>query len=63
MSDAPYYESYIVIVTKQARILKYKSSSIRHMGRGCQGIQAIKLRDGDEIASAFSVEEEIYDRK
>lgn len=46
---------YIVIVTKNGMVLKWKAKQIRGMHRGCKGVKAIDLREGDSIVSAFSI--------
>jgi len=49
--------SKIVIVTKRGIVIKFDSKYTPTQNRYGLGIKGIKLRDNDEVASAFSVEE------
>lgn len=48
---------YIVLVTKQGKIIKFESFDVPYQGRGGQGIKAIAVREDDEVVSAFTIEE------
>lgn len=47
----------IVIVTKNGRIIKFNSDEVPTQKRKGMGIIAILIQEGDEVVSAFSVEE------
>lgn len=49
----------IVIVTKMGRIIKFDSKDAPRQSKGGQGTKAITMVQGDEVASAFPVEEKI----
>ena len=51
-------KTYIMVVTKQGMILKFEALNVRAVGRNMQGVRAIKLKDDDEVVSAFIVEED-----
>lgn len=52
-------ETFIVIVTKKGLILKYHPKQLRDMSRGCKGVRGIVLEDGDEVAAAFSITQNV----
>lgn len=47
----------IVIVTKKGIVIKFDSKCAPTQMRSGLGIRGIKLRDNDEVISAFSIEE------
>ena len=48
----------IIIVTKKGKLIKFRQSEIRVMGRGGQGVRAIRLTSDDEVVGIETVEEE-----
>lgn len=47
--------SKIVIVTKKGMIIQFDSENLPTQTRNGLGVRGMKIRDNDEIASAFSV--------
>jgi hypothetical protein len=51
----------MIIVTRAGNGLRFREDEVRVMGRSSQGVQGIRLREGDEVAgcTAVSAEEEM----
>lgn len=50
-------KEFIVIVTEQGKIIKFKSIDLKDQTRGGKGVRGIMLENGDVVASAFIVED------
>ncbi|MDX1918589.1 MAG: DNA gyrase subunit A [Candidatus Caenarcaniphilales bacterium] len=52
------HNSHIVISTKQGMVIRYSAETeLRAMGRGAAGVKAINLREGDQIVSCDSFDQ------
>lgn len=45
----------VVIVTKRGLIIEFPLRCLRITSRGCKGVRAVNLHEGDEVVSAFGV--------
>ena len=43
---------HIALTTKKGQAIRFKSSDVREMGRGAQGVKAMRLKKGDELVGA-----------
>jgi len=50
-------DSDLFIVTKDGKIIRIESSTIRQSGRSAQGVKLVSLEDGDKVAAASVIPE------
>ncbi|MCX7856868.1 MAG: DNA gyrase subunit A [Deltaproteobacteria bacterium] len=50
----------IIIATKRGMSIRIRETDIRTMGRGAYGVIGIKLKEGDEVASCDSINDDNY---
>ena len=43
---------HVILSTKKGQAIRFKESDAREMGRGAQGVRAIRLKKGDELVGA-----------
>jgi len=43
---------HVILSTKKGQAIRFKESDVRKMGRGAQGVRAIRLKKGDELVGA-----------
>jgi DNA gyrase subunit A len=48
-----------MIITGQGKIIRVQSKEIREAGRSTQGVRLLRLDEGDRIAAAASLAEEV----
>jgi DNA gyrase subunit A len=52
-------DSDVMIITGQGKIIRVQSKEIREAGRSTQGVRLLRLDEGDRIAAAASLAEEV----
>ncbi len=43
---------HVILATRKGQAIRFKESDVREMGRGAQGVRAIRLKKGDELVGA-----------
>jgi DNA gyrase subunit A len=52
-------DSDVMIITSQGKVIRVHSAEIREAGRGTQGVRLLRLDQGDEVAAAAAILEEV----
>jgi DNA gyrase subunit A len=56
-------ESDVMIITAQGKVIRVHANEIREAGRSTQGVRLLRLEEGDEIAAAAGILEEVEEAK
>ena len=52
-------ESDVMIITEHGKIIRVHANEIREAGRGTQGVRLLRLDEGDSVAAAAIIQEEV----
>jgi DNA gyrase subunit A len=52
-------ESDVMIITEFGKIIRVHANEIREAGRSTQGVRLLRLEDGDKVAAAAGILEEV----
>jgi len=52
-------DSDVMIITSQGKVIRVHAAEIREAGRGTQGVRLLRLDEGDEVAAAAAILEEV----